>query len=72
MADPCGLDDDPTWVARLSPSGEDLGRIREVMGDQELDVFSGVLVENGLLHGTEYGSAEQLAAIHEGGVTLAR
>jgi len=41
------------WRAR-GRSGEDLGRIREVMGEQEADIFKGLVAESGLLKGSEY------------------
>ena len=72
MADPVAW----TMVRRgwrvVGRSGEDLGRIREVMGDQEADIFNGLLVESGLLKGSEYVPAEQVAEIRDGEVTLAR
>jgi hypothetical protein len=55
-----------------SRSGEDLGRVREAMGEAEADIFNGLLVENGLLRGSEYVPSEQVGEIREGEVTLAR
>ena len=56
----------------LDRSGCELGRIREVTGDQEADIFNGFLVQTGLLQGSEYVPAEQVVEIREGEVTLDR
>lgn len=56
----------------VSRSGDEVGRVLEVMGDQEADVFNGILVETGLLKGSEYVPAEQVAGIREGEVTIDR
>jgi len=56
----------------LSRSGDEVGRVLEVMGDQEADIFNGILVETGLLKGSEYVPSEQVAGIREGEVTIDR
>jgi len=53
-------------------SGEEVGRIREVMGDQQADIFNGLVVESGLLRGSEYVPAERVTEIREGEVKLDR
>jgi uncharacterized protein YrrD len=56
----------------LNRSGEEVGRVGEVMGDREADIFNGLLVKSGILQGSEYVPAEQIAEIKEGEVTIDR
>lgn len=53
-------------------SGEEIGRVGEVMGDQESDIFNGLVVETGLLRGSEYIPSEQVVEIREGEVRVDR
>jgi uncharacterized protein YrrD len=56
----------------VSRSGEELGEVREVMADHDAGIFNGLLVEKGLLKGTEYVPAEQVAEITEGEICVDR
>jgi len=51
--------------------GADTGRVAEVSGDEELDIFDGLVVETGLLGKRHYVPSEQVASITEGEVQLA-
>ena len=56
----------------LDAAGEEVGRVGEVQGDEKAGIFHGLLVQKGLLGGSEYVPAEQVAAIREGEITLIR
>jgi hypothetical protein len=70
MADPVSwLLIEPGWKV-VGADGDDLGRVEEVTGDQETDIFDGLAVAGGLLGRPSYVPSEQVASIVEGTVTL--
>lgn len=53
-------------------AGKRVGEVEEVLGDLQADIFEGIRVEAGLLHGRHLvAGADQIASIHERGVALA-
>lgn len=60
----------PGWRV-LGPDGALVGRVDEVLGDEELDIFNGLRVSSGLLAAPVYVAAERVSEIHEGEVVLA-
>ncbi len=54
----------------VDADGEDVGRIDEVLGDQEADIFNGLQVLTGLLGTPHYGPSERVGDIFEGRVQL--
>jgi hypothetical protein len=50
--------------------GEEIGKIAEVLGDRETDIFDGLNVKHGLLGSPEYYPAELVREIREGEVHL--
>jgi hypothetical protein len=52
----------------VGADGEELGRVDEVAGDTEHDIFDGIVVSRGLLKGRRYLPSEQVAEIFEGEV----
>lgn len=70
MADPVSwLMIEPGWKV-VGADGDELGRVEEVTGDQETDIFDGLAVAGGLLGRPSYVPSEQVASIVEGTVTL--
>ena len=61
---------EPGWRV-LDASGEEAGRVAEVLGDPERDIFDGLHVTKGLLSSTDYVPSERVAQIREGEVHLA-
>lgn len=53
------------WTV-VNAHGEKVGKVDEVLGDEQIDIFHGLLV------GGEEILAERVAEIHEGEVRLAR
>jgi hypothetical protein len=51
-------------------SGKERGRVAEVLGDAEADIFDGLNVTKGLLSATEYVPSEDVAGIREGEIHL--
>jgi uncharacterized protein YrrD len=60
---------EPGWKV-IDESGEQLGRVAEVRGDTEADIFDGLNVKRGLLGGTEYIPAERVSRILEGEIYI--
>jgi uncharacterized protein YrrD len=54
----------------LDAGGEAIGRVEEVEGDANADIFSGLLISTGLLGGTRVVPAEQVRSLTEGHVHL--
>jgi uncharacterized protein YrrD len=54
----------------VDAQGEDIGRIEEVVGDIEDDIFNGLAVATGLLAKPRYVPAEQVGEITDGQVQL--
>jgi hypothetical protein len=59
---------EPGW--KVLRSGAEVGRVAEVLGDPEADIFDGLQVTRGLLSGTGYVPSEQVDQIREGEVHL--
>jgi hypothetical protein len=59
----------PGWLVR-DAGGNELGKVAEVRGDVEADIFDGITMKHSLLGKAEYVPAEQIAAIFEGEVVL--
>ena len=56
-------------TAVLGSDGDEVGHVAHVLADEELDIFDGIVIAHALGHHT-FADAEQVAAIHENGVTL--
>jgi hypothetical protein len=70
MADPVSwLLIEPGWKVH-DPSGSEIGRIEEVVGDANVDIFDGLSVATGILGRPRYVPSEAVAEIVEGTVTL--
>jgi uncharacterized protein YrrD len=58
-------------MAALSSDGEDLGRVEEVLADENSDVFDGLVVRMGTLgRDRRFVEAAQVEEIYERGVVL--
>ena len=55
----------------VDAKGEHVGRVEEVVGDREEDIFSGLNVAKHLLGKAEFVPAERVGEITEGRVQLA-
>ena len=60
---------EPGWEV-VGADGEDAGKVQEVVGDPEADIFDGLQVTAGMLGGTRYVPAEEVGEITEGRVQL--
>ena len=70
MADPVAWTMiEPGWKV-YDASGEEIGRVAEVLGDLEADIFDGLNVTKGLLSSTDYIPSERVARILEGEIHL--
>jgi hypothetical protein len=70
MADPVSwLLVEPGWRV-VDASGADIGRVEEVLGDTETDIFDGLQVSSGMLSRRRYVPAESIDQIVEGTVRL--
>jgi uncharacterized protein YrrD len=70
MADPVSwLLVEPGWRV-VDADGEDIGRVEEVLGDPDTDIFDGLQVSSGLLARRQYVPAEAIDGIVEGTVRL--
>ena len=49
--------------------GDEVGHVAHVLADEEQDIFDGIVIAHGVGHHS-FADAEQVAAIHEHGVTL--
>jgi uncharacterized protein YrrD len=52
-------------------AGEEIGKVDEITGDPEADIFDGLTVSKGILSRARYVPSEQVAEIREGEVRLA-
>ena len=50
--------------------GDEIGKVNEVTGDENADIFDGLNVTKGLLSATEYVPSEDVAGIREGEIHL--
>ena len=60
---------EPGWNV-FDVNGGDVGRVHEVRGDFDLDIFDGLTITQGILGRDKYVPAEHVAAIYEGEVHL--
>ena len=54
----------------LDESGGEVGRVNEIRGDVEADIFDGVEISHGLLGRIEYIPSERVVDIREGEVVV--
>jgi hypothetical protein len=54
----------------VDADGEDVGRIDEVLGDEDADIFNGLQVLTGVLGTPQYVPSERVGDIVEGRVQL--
>jgi hypothetical protein len=57
------------WTV-VDATGEDVGRVDEVLGDQDADIFNGLNILTGALAKQTYVPAERVGEIVEGCVQL--
>lgn len=57
------------WTVSGS-DGADLGKVAEVVGDSDKDIFNGLSVAHGLLRSKVYVPAERVLVIYDGRVEL--
>jgi hypothetical protein len=55
----------------LDATGKEIGKVDEIRGLPEDDIFDGITVKQGLLGKSDYVPAERIAQILEGEVILA-
>ncbi len=60
---------EPGWTV-YDASGEKVGTVKEVLADEQADIFHGVLVAHGLLGDDEEIVADRIAQIHDGDLHL--
>jgi hypothetical protein len=60
---------EPGWAVR-DADGNEIGRVREVTGDENVDIFDGLTIKQGVLSKDKYVPSENVAAIYEGEVHL--
>jgi uncharacterized protein YrrD len=61
---------EPGWTV-YDAKGDKVGKVKQVLADEQADIFHGVLVERGLLGDEEEIVADRIAQIHEGDLHLA-
>ena len=61
---------EPGWTV-YDANGEKVGKVKQVLADEQADIFHGVLVERGLLGDEEEIVADRIAGIHESHLHLA-
>jgi sporulation protein YlmC with PRC-barrel domain len=70
MADPMSwLVVERGWTV-VGSDGKDIGRVEQVLGDEEKDIFDGLAVATGLLGKSRYVPAERVSSIVEGRITV--
>jgi hypothetical protein len=71
MPDPVAWTEiEPGWQV-VDVDGHDVGRVSELRGDTDLDIFDGLTVTKGILSRDKYVPAEQVAGIVVGEVRVA-
>lgn len=60
---------EPGWNV-VDVEGNEVGRVEQVVGDPNADIFSGLLISTGLFTGHRYVPAEDVGPINEGRVHL--
>ena len=72
MADPVSWKvAEPGWSV-VANDGNEVGKLSQVLGDAEADIFDGVEVSHGLLEKNEYVPSERVVAIRQGEVVVRR
>jgi uncharacterized protein YrrD len=61
---------EPGWEVVLEADGALVGLVKEVLGDQNADIFDGLSVDAGLISKPTYVPAERVQMIVEGRVVL--
>jgi hypothetical protein len=61
---------EPGWKV-VDANGKEAGRVEEIVGDTNADIFNGLSISVGLLKGHRYVPAERVGRINEGEVHLA-
>ena len=70
MADPVSWKViEPGWRV-VDAAGEEIGKVKEVTGDENADIFDGLAIREGILSKEQYVGSEQVGEIVEGTVTL--
>jgi hypothetical protein len=70
------LSDPVSWLVLeqgwdvVDSAGESVGKVDEVLGDQDRDIFDGLAVSTGLVGKPKYVPAERVGEIREGEVRL--
>lgn len=59
------------WTVR-DEAGEEVGRVDEVTGDPEADIFHGLEISHGLLGSRESVPSERVVEIREGEIVIRR
>jgi uncharacterized protein YrrD len=54
----------------VDAGGGEIGQVEDVAGDENADIFSGLVISTGLLSGHRFVSAEQVQTLTEGHVHL--
>lgn len=62
---------EPGWEV-VDANGEHVGKVEEVVGDREDDIFNGLKIATSLLGEADYVPAENVGEITEGRVQLLR
>jgi hypothetical protein len=60
---------EPGWKV-LDAEDDQVGRVEEVVGDSNADIFNGLAIATGIFSGKRYVAAEHVAAITDGQVKL--
>lgn len=60
---------EPGWKV-LDQSGDEIGKVHEVTGDADADIFDVLEVSHGLLERTEYVPSERVVEIREGEIVV--
>jgi uncharacterized protein YrrD len=60
---------EPGWKV-FDASGQEVGRVHEVTGDPNADIFDGLTIRKGILSKDKYVPAEHVTTIYEGEVHL--
>jgi hypothetical protein len=61
---------EPGWKV-FDAAGEEVGRVHEITGDPNADIFDGLTIKQGILAKDKYVPSEHVARILEGEVHLA-
>jgi uncharacterized protein YrrD len=57
------------WTV-IDADGNEIGKVAEITGDENADIFDGIAVSEGLLSGKKYVPSEQVGEIVDGAVHL--